>query len=418
MDEKNTKIISLEVENVKKIKALRITPDGNLVVLGGMNEQGKSTVLDSIEYVLRGSKSLPSEPLRQGTKSGYIVAETENLCIKRTFTEAGNSNLKVTNRKNGLELSSPQAILNELVGTLSFDPLDFTKMDAKKQKFTLVELAGLDLEEMEREKKASFDERTMIGREVKNLQGELAGLSLNENAPAEVVSVIELSDELQKRQAVTAQFESDSDKLSDVADQFSATAEQINDLKNQLVIAEKQKVALEEEGEKLQVLIKAYVKPNIEAITIQRDNAENINQQVRDNAKHQGVKAKLDQREKEYAVKTSEIAQYEGNVKEAIEQAEMPIEGLSLTDDGVNYNGVPFNQCSQAEQLKVSVAMGLALNPELKILLVREGALLDENSLGIVADMAKAHDAQIWLERVGEGEEVSVILEDGEIKSV
>jgi hypothetical protein len=101
-----------------------------------------------------------------------------------------------------------------------------------------------------------------------------------------------------------------------------------------------------------------------------------------------------------------------------VQAAKMPIDGLDLGDGGVLYKGLPFEQASSAEQLRVSVAMGLALNPSLKVLLIRDGSLLDDANLATIATMAHDAEAQVWIERVGEGEEVSVVIEEGRVKGV
>ena len=95
--------------------------------------------------------------------------------------------------------------------------------------------------------------------------------------------------------------------------------------------------------------------------------------------------------------------------------AAFPVVGLGFNDNGVTFNGVPFSQASSAEQLRVSVAMGLALNPTLRVVLIRDGSLLDDDSLAMVATMAAEKDSQVWIERVGHGEETSVVIEDGAV---
>ena len=94
----------------------------------------------------------------------------------------------------------------------------------------------------------------------------------------------------------------------------------------------------------------------------------------------------------------------------------MPIDGLSFDSDGVYFKGVPFSQASSAEKLRVSVAMGIAMNPELKVLLIRDGSLLDQKNLKLIAGMANDSGHQVWVERVGSGEECQVIIEDGYVQ--
>lgn len=92
------------------------------------------------------------------------------------------------------------------------------------------------------------------------------------------------------------------------------------------------------------------------------------------------------------------------------------MDGLTFDENGVLLNKIPFDQASSAEQLKVSLAMGIAMNPKLRVLLIRDGSLLDEDNLKMIAELAAKNDCQIWLERVGSGDEVSIIIEDGSIK--
>ena len=100
-----------------------------------------------------------------------------------------------------------------------------------------------------------------------------------------------------------------------------------------------------------------------------------------------------------------------------ISKAAYPVAGLGFDQlGGVTFNGLPFSQASTAEQLRVSVAIGLALNPQLRVLLIRDGSLLDDDSMKMVAKMAAKADAQVWIERVEIDGQVSVVIEDGAIK--
>ena len=101
-----------------------------------------------------------------------------------------------------------------------------------------------------------------------------------------------------------------------------------------------------------------------------------------------------------------------------IKDAKYPLQGLSVSDSGdVLLEGLPFEQAASAEQLRASVAIGLALNPKLRVLLIRDGSLLDEDSLALLCKMAEDADAQVWLERVGTDGDVSVVIEDGMVKA-
>jgi hypothetical protein len=145
-------------------------------------------------------------------------------------------------------------------------------------------------------------------------------------------------------------------------------------------------------------------------------NAETVNNKVRANAARREAANTL----KALLVRanglTEAIDAIDEAKKHALERAPFPVEGLSLDESGVIFNGLPFDQASSAEQLRISVAIGLALNPSLKVLLIRDGSLLDADNLAMVAEMAATADAQVWIERVSEGAECQVIIEDGMVK--
>ena len=96
-----------------------------------------------------------------------------------------------------------------------------------------------------------------------------------------------------------------------------------------------------------------------------------------------------------------------------IASAEFPVEGLGFDETGVTMNDLPFVQASDALKLRVSVAMGMKMNPELRVLLIRNGSLLDEDNLAMIAEMAEESNSQVWLEKVGKSDDVTVLIEDG-----
>ena len=129
-----TKIVQLTTQNVKRVTAVQITPDGTLIVVGGKNRAGKSSVLDSIEYALNGTRSIPDRPIRDGAKSGLITIKLDGdrkMTVTRKLTASGGS-LEIR-MADGSKASSPQAILDELCGKIAFDPLAFTRLKPLEQ---------------------------------------------------------------------------------------------------------------------------------------------------------------------------------------------------------------------------------------------------------------------------------------------
>lgn len=169
------RIVKLEASNVKRLVAVEITPDGNVIVIGGRNGAGKSSVLDSIAYALGGKDLVCERPLRAGADRGHVEVDLGDLVVRRTFTPSGGGSLTVSN-KEGAVYKSPQAMLDKLVGRLSFDPLDFERMEAKRQLETLRALVGIDFSGIDAARAELYDERTAVNRTTKQLEARLATL--------------------------------------------------------------------------------------------------------------------------------------------------------------------------------------------------------------------------------------------------
>ena len=430
------KIIKLEAQNVKRLKAVTIEPNGNMIVIGGENGNGKSSTLDAILYGMGGKSAICKEPLRRGEKKGQTVITTDTLVIKRTFTEGGGGTLTVEN-KEGASYKSPQAILDALVGEIAFDPLSFANEEGKQLE-RLKRLVGLDFSKQDAERKALYDERTAVNREYKAALARFNAAPKQDVPPdtqPEKVDVAALMREFDSAQAVNA---ASAKKRNDLEDIRTATKDldadirdikkRIEDLQAELYEMERTRAGLVNEGADLEAVVDALVDTDTQPIKDRIASAQAINDSIRDraearstairaNAEKDRLKVESDAKQAESEAITARIDAVDRQKAEALAGAKFPIPGLSFDDTGVIYNGLPLEQASDAEKLRVSVAIGLAMNPELKVLLIRNGSLLDENSLRMVAEMAEAADAQVWMERVGHGKECSVIIEDGMVKA-
>lgn len=410
------KIVSLQAENVKRLRAVEIRPDGALVVIKGKNGAGKSSVLDAIWMALGGKSAIPSEPVRTGNKKASIRLELTDLVVTRTLTPDGGGTLKVEG-KDGTKFSSPQAMLDKLVANLSFDPLEFSRMKPKAQAATLSALVGLDFSKQEIERQKHFERRTDVNREVKRLEGELSGVREHRDAPADELSVAAMMDELRAGEAVHAKIAKavadaklEERKAADARAEVEKLRSRAIELKGIAEQADKKADALSLEGYSL-----AKTAPDVAAMRTRIASADAVNTKVRENKKRAELAKKLSVQRAAAEGLTDSIQSIDDDKQRQLQEAAFPLPGLSLTYDGVTLNNLPFEQASSAEQLRASVAIGLALNPKLRVLLVRDGSLLDEDSLRLVAEMATAKDAQVWVERVGTHDAIGVLIEDGAV---
>lgn len=412
------RVVKLEVERFKRIRAVEITPDPNssTVTIAGRNAQGKSSVIDAIWAALSGAAAVKgtstTRPIRDGENSARVTVDLGDIVVTRTWS--GEKTALKVESKDGAKYSSPQRMLDEMVGRLSFDPLAFASLPSKDQQSELLGLVELPFDPavLAGQRKSAFDERTDVGRTVKQLKGQLDGFpEIGDDVPDEPVSVAALVAELDTARELEVSIEVANDEIATARNILAETDRAISELR------EKENRWLEKLEETKARLAGLPDRIDIEPIRSRIDNAETINAGVRRKQERQQVLDQLeDWREKQDAL-TARIADLDKTREAGLAAAEFPVPGLGFDDDGVTLDGVPFAQASAAEQLRVSVAMAMALNPKVRIIRITDGSLLDSENLALIEEMAGANGFQVWIERVDESGAVGVVIEDGEVKA-
>lgn len=420
------KIIKLQAENIKKLKAVEITPDGNTVILSGKNGQGKTSILDSIWFAFGGGDATKdtSKPIRDGEKSAVVTLDLGDYKITRNWTSNDKSYLKVET-KDGAKYSSPQKLLDSLVGKLSFDPLAFSTMDDKTQLKTLLELVELSIDpaEIDRQKKEIFDQRTLVNRDAKNLEGQLAAIpEPASDVPKEEISSASVLAEMQKASDELTANNQKRRELQDLARESNGlksditnTQERIAELQERLAKQQGQFKEVNAKGKALKVAVEKLVDPDLSVFQTKLQQVESINNSVRLARQYQGVKTSLDEKTAESKKLTSQIAGLDKQKDDALKAAKFPVEGLGFDEAGVTFGNIPFKQCSAGERLRVSLAMAMALNPKLKVIRITDGSLLDSSNMKLIEEMAKEQDYQVWIEVVDESGTLGVYIEDGAV---
>lgn len=415
-------ITQLEIENVKRVSAVTITPDGNAVVIGGKNGAGKSSVLDAIMYALAGGKSLPTVPIRNGEKSGRVEVtlsadgDKPPLKVTRVFSEKG-SRLEVRyDDEHRAKLSNPQAILDTLCGRVAFDPLAFARAKPREQAEQLRQLVGVDFAPLDAKRQSAYEARTERNRQAKALQARLDAMPKSEGDEKPVV-VAELLKELERARAVNddarearedaANAQSRLNDIDDDIDEIEAKLAQLKEQRKELAKTADNASAEADSADAARI----DTAPIVEALA----NAEAVNERIRQREARAELAVDLAALTDAAEAMTDEIDAVDAKKQQLLAEAAWPVPGLGFDADGVTLNGLPFDQASQAEQLRVSVAMGFAANPNLRVILLRDASLLDADSLALVTAMAEEADGQVWVERVGNGEECTLVIEDGKV---
>jgi energy-coupling factor transporter ATP-binding protein EcfA2 len=421
------KIVRFTANDVLRLQAVDISPEGNVVTLGGKNGAGKSSCLNAIEMAIVGKKATPGRPIRDGADRAEIVIDLGELVVERVITET--SDRLIVKSATGEVQPRPQEILNKLFTTIAFDPLRFAMQPAGAQAETLRQLAGLDLSQIEADRKAAFESRTDVNRDLKRDRARLDAMPFNHEVPAEEVSVAALGEELARRQEQVRERDRRRQvmrsKIEDVTRRIGETdrakariaamESELAKAKDQLLADEAAVEDAKAEARRLKAEADAFVVQDPDEIQMQLASAELVNRAVRENRSRAEIEKTVAELQSSVDDYTAQIEALDLAKHRAITEATFPVPGLSLTDDGVVFNGIPFAQASRAEQLRVSLAVGMAMNPELRVLFVRDGSLLDEDSLRLVAELAAEHDCQVWLEDARTTDPTAVIIEDGQV---
>lgn len=411
------KIIRLTAENIKKVVAVDITPDGNIVQITGKNAQGKSSVLDCIWYALGGSKDLPTQPIHAGAKSGEITLDLGDYVVTRKFTEKG-STLSVKSAK-GASYPSPQSLLDKMLGDLSFDPLEFSRMKPKDQfdRLRVISGVGDQIDEIDGQIKTDFDERTNVNRDVSSLQAQVDAIIIPTGTPDEMVDVTALVAEgEQKRDENTA--------ITEASRQLAISKGNIVEYESEIHKAEalikRIKGQIETENASIVELIKSSEKQPHDLTDLREKvaTANDVNRAVAEKQRKAILKKQLDEKTTSAEKLSESIETRRKERQKVMEEANMPVAGIALADGQIFLNEIPFSQASTAEQLKVSVAIAMAANPEIRVIRIKDGSLLDDDNMELLRTMAVDKDYQIWIECVDGSGEVGIVMEDGQVKTV
>lgn len=415
-------IISLTVENIKKIKAITIRPSGNVVEITGRNGQGKSTVLDAIWWALKGKDNIQTAPIRNGEKSGKITLELQDYLIERTFrrNELGDdytTKISVIT-KDRARMTSPQAVLDGFTGMLGFDPLAFMRQTPKQQYDTLRGLCKLDVdvEELDRQYKDLFARRTDVNRDVKTCEARLANMVIPAGAPTERVDVAALVDKVEEINAANSAIAQQQRMRQTLLADNVRRGEEAKKLYARLAEIEKENKSTAEQIGTITDYLREN-KPQDAAFYSEKiKQAEQINSimDLRDNRALEEKALRAAQSKADDL--TSQMQALQEQKRAAIESAHLPVSGLEFGDGELLLNGVPLEQLSAAEQLKLSMDIAMAENPKLRVILLKDASLLDPQSTDYVRRRAEQEGYQVWEERVSAEGSVGFVIEDGELK--
>ena len=419
------RIIQLKAENIKNLKAIEIKPDGAVITLTGKNEAGKSSVLDAIEVALAGKKL--EDPIRHGEEKAVSEVDLGEYIVRRVFTKKGDR-LELIN-KDGFKTSSPQGLLNNILGKLSFDPLAFANMDKtpagkREQRNVLMDLIGLDFSDLDKQHSETFQNRATLNRIIRDKEGVIKEkVEPLENLPdkessidAHIAKLESLKDEQVLRETYIGVLEHKQNSIKRSKKEIEEITNKIKDLQD---IVTQHTVNIED-SEKEIANAKVPRVVELQEIVDVKDEIAQIQQQnkyIVYAREYYKEKEEIRDKTKESNELTEKIQGIETEKKKRISEAKYPVKGLSVNTETVLFNGIPFSQNSTSRKIRVSTAIAMALNPKLKEILIRDGSSLDTGSLKEIEELVKGKGYQLWMEVVDESGKVGIFIEDGNIKN-
>lgn len=425
------KIINLCAENFKRLKAVSITPEGDIVNITGENGAGKSSVLDSIWAALGGAAALPKVPVRVGAEEAKITVDLGTYKVTRKFKDKGEGEFTtslVIENPDGSRPKSPQTLLDEIVGKMTMDPEAFIRLSPKAQFDALkVLVPGLDLDDIKAKNDADYERRTAENRKAKEarsaaaLVGAKDGKRIQRIDTAEMMAKLASASEVNKgiedrkarRAAATKQVETYLDMIAKNKDEIVALQNRIAALQADINSYTKEATSLEK---KLQEAPPLPEPVDTAELTRAISEANAANAEAEKQERRDAALAEAEKHEAAAKTLTDAMEAREEHKRAAIAAAKFPVEGLSLGEEEVLIDGLPFDQAHTSKKIRTSMAIAMAANPEVRVIRIVNGSMLDSKSMKIVADMAREGDFQVWVETVSDGNGSGIIIEDGHIK--
>ncbi len=406
------KITALQLENVKRVRAVSLTPSSSgLTILGGGNGQGKTSVLDAIAWALGGDKYRPDAPRREGSvlNPAIRVELSNGLIVER---KGKNSALTVTD-PTGQRYG--QTLLNEFIGQFAIDLPKFMAASDKEKADALLGIIGVgdQLRDLERREAACYSDRHAIGQMAARKAALVKELPCHEGLPEEPVSAAEL---IRQQQAILAKNGANqrlreqaalwAEKTARQREQVAALAERLSEAKAALAECEDKLSVARQDALDLHDESTAELEAAI-------DRVDDMNRRIRQNLDRQKAVAEAEDLSGQYNQLTVTLENLRTARRSLLDGAPLPLPGLSVEEGRLTYKGHTWGDMSGAEQLMVSAAIARATWPQCGFLLMDKLEQFDRDTLRDFGAWLEREGLQVIATRVSTGSECTVIIEDG-----
>lgn len=440
------RILGMVAENYKRLRLIEIAPKGRVVTFSGSPDQGKTSCVHAFLSAIGGKRFTQDMPVRKGAKNAKIRlllgASKVEWTVQRTIGSDGTQSLVLTDA-HGQPQGRGQGILDELRGDIWMDPTEFVRMKPKEQVEILRKVSKLDIdvEKINTLNAEDFQERTVIGRTVRQLEGELNAMTVQEGLPASKVDEAAIL-------AALADVGSANDEARRVDAEKQSLRNEANNAKSAIVALQQREAnnekeiarlgsllmdAKREENEIEKLLIAASKREeelvdmvneapegqfaDVATLTSQLQEAQLINREIDKRERRVAKENELNGRRREVDTLTRAIDDRNEKKAAALATAKMPVDGLTFDEDQVLMKGIPLAQLGEAQQIRICTRIAMAENPKLRVLPIMHGESLGEEGIAMLHEMAEEHDFQILMAMVDESGKRGYVIEDGMVKT-
>jgi len=414
-------------------------------VIAGKNRAGKSSMIGAMDAAFGGAREIANDPVHHGAEQARIAIDLAGgetaggLTIKRVIEPDGATALEVRDADGAIR--RPQERLDHLIGTRFIDPLRFLTLDPKEQRARLMKIIpdAARIGELDAKRERAFDKRTEIGRKLEHARGELERLpDVDVGTPIDVAALVAEQRAFAEQQRagdglgnVVAQAEA---KLRAAEEQANKTSERIAALERELDETRKMLGSWERAvtghaeqlahaREQLSGAAATWSASSARRVELEQEiaRADGHNRAVfsaeAQRARRQETAAAVEKHRAEVDEITAQLKIIDDRKAEVLSKAKLPVEGLAIGKDEIMLAGVPLSQASASERWRVAFAMAIAGAPKLDDIWIRDGAVLDDDALELVAKLAEAAGKRCWIERVGTRDPGAIIIRDGQVES-
>lgn len=403
------KIVGFNVTGLRKLTAVEMKfAKTGLTQVRAKNQQGKSTVLDAIELLIKGKRYLRDDMIQHGKKKAEIAGQIGGWEIKRVFT-ANSDRLEITDINTGIpHTKSPQGFLDTFVNELTFDPLPFVQKSSNDKLLFVMDLCNIDFTQIDKDILVAENDRLLAGRDLKT-----HGVP-EEKEKVEPVSISDLTLELTQKQKLITVIETREQFLTDTQYEINNIEVKIKELKEELEITKNGY------AQEVDILKELGKKPGLAPIQQKIEDAEEINEKATEYKTYLTDTEAFDKLTDVHEFLDSKVKTLRSLKKGKLEDAEIPVEGLEIREDGLYFHSTRSENWSDQQNYEISAKLCLAMKPELQAIFLDRGETYDKESLIMLHEWAKENDLQAIITIVDDDIEESVegvvyYLEEGKV---